>query len=147
MWRYSLTGGFSASEFRALFRDPLECDSSRRRVVVHRRSVPPLHPPSYFVLWGGVPAQQSIRIISHQRRPPSPVLLQCRPNGTSQTSDSPLVSPWFPPCRYSLVDDSPRLCQYPQVAARRPFFRLRYGAPQLSEDIFRLCPRLTDGRT
>ena len=41
-------GGGSAVYFHALCPDPLKCDSSGRRGVVHRYSVPSLNPPPLY---------------------------------------------------------------------------------------------------
>ena len=47
--------GYGALEFHTLHRDPIECDSSERRGVVHRHSIPPPHPPPCFTGEGGSP--------------------------------------------------------------------------------------------
>ena len=58
MWVSSpLEGGCGAVDVIALCRDPLECDSSGRKGVIHRLSVPPLYPPQSFVREGGIPGQ------------------------------------------------------------------------------------------
>ena len=45
-------GGYGAVYLLALCRDPLECDASRRRGVIHSFLIPPLNPPPSFA-WGG----------------------------------------------------------------------------------------------
>ena len=145
MWGYFLPGGYGAVYFHALRHDPLECDSGGRRIGVRHCSVPSPHHSTCFAGEGEVSAHKSLHILSRCRIPPSPVLLQRRPNGSSQTFESPLIPPRFLPCRDSLISNSPRPQLYPLVVARCPFVRLRNGTPQLSKDLF--CPRpcLTTG--
>ena len=142
MWGYYLRGGgggYGALDFHAFRCDLLECDSSERRDEVHRRSVPVLHRPPCFSGEGGVSAHKYLNILSHCLFPLYPVLIQRLPNILSQPSDSPLIPPGLPPRGDSLVNESPRLCQYPRVVVRCLFVRLWNGAPQLEEDL--VCPR------
>ena len=146
MWGYYLLGGeYGAVDFHVLCHDPLKCDSSGRRGVVHKRSIPTPHTNPCFAGEGEVSDQQSIHILSRSCRLSSPVLLQLRLNELSQPSESPLIPYWFLPCGDSLVDESPCLHQYPRVVMRQPFVRLRNSAPQLIKYFDCLRPRLTDG--
>ena len=66
-------GGYGVVEFLTLLCDPLECDSSGRRGVIHRRSVPTPHTPPWFAVEGGIPVQQYFHVLYQRRHPPLPV--------------------------------------------------------------------------
>ena len=72
--------GYGVVELHALIRDPLECDSSEERVMLHRRSVPSPHNPPCFTGEGGVTGQDPPHFFAQCLHLPPPVLLQFRPN-------------------------------------------------------------------
>ena len=125
---------YGAVEFHTLCCDPLECNSRRQRSVIHCRSVPPPHPPPYFVGEGGIPSNQYFQVLYRRYHPLSPVLLQCCLIGTSHISESLLFLSWLPPCGDSLVNESPRLHDIHELqrATRFPDSGLRAATQQRS---------------
>ena len=136
MWECSLQGrGYGTVEFQLLFRYPIDCDSCRRRGMVNRRSVPAPNPPPCFSGEGRVFGQNPLCITPLRLQPQSPVLIQVRPDCPHPPSYLCLISPRFSSCGDSLVDKYTRLLRNPRVVARLLFVRLRYGMPQLREDL------------
>ena len=140
-------GGYDTVEFHVLHRNPLECDSSGRRDMIHRCSVPYPHPPPCLVGEGGFTGQNPLYIFARFLHPLPLFLLQRRPNCLSQPLYPCMAPPGFLPREDSLVDESPCLLQDPLVVAHGLFFWLRHSAPQLVEDLIQPCPLLTSGKS